>query len=152
MKLIIDNNIYAYPNSNEIEFVKGNKSEIIAVEPIAMQLLKYLVDKKNEVCTIDELVTNIWDGNENVGKPALRKLIYKLRFILNKYDKKEFIKTIQKKGYRFNSDKNSSLKSKSLKKNSRRLIYTMGIVVIILIIVKIIFPGILYEIWHRLSH
>lgn len=147
MKLIIDINIYAYPNSNEIEFVKGNKSEIIAVEPIAMQLLKYLVDKKNEVCTIDELVTNIWDGNENVGKPALRKLIYKLRFILNKYDKKEFIKTIQKKGYRFNSNFKEKIKIDYFK--ILRLIFkSILIVIIIVIIVKILFPGII----HRLQH
>ena len=66
-----------------------------------MQLLEYLVNKKGDVCSYKELIDHIWKGNEHVGKPALRKNIYKLRSALNKLDNSELILTIPKKGYRF---------------------------------------------------
>ena len=145
MELTIDDQMYILPKSNEIKIIKDNAVDIVRIEPISMQLLEYLVHNKNEVCTSKELIDYIWQGNADVGRPALRKNIYKLRTILTSLNKDNIILNIPKKGYRLNVSI-SRKKKPSLQKPNLYLI--IALVIAALLIIKILFPGII----HRLLH
>jgi len=149
MKIAITKNIYALPQTNEIEINRG-KLELIKVEPITMQLLEYLINNKGKICTIKELIDNIWEGNTHTGKPALRKNIYKLRKVLKENDINDYILTIPKKGYRYKP-------VNDLVKINRflmlpKIIYLIGLIILIFAIIKLIFPGILHWFSHRFFH
>lgn len=153
MKINISSEIVAYPDSHELEFFTDGKSEFVKIEPLAMSLLIYMVNKKCEVCTTEELIENLWDGNKFVGKSALRKLIYKLRLTFSEFDKKDLINTIPKKGYRFNCDKTISQNKTTLKKfRPKKILFIVLILILLIIILKIIFPGLFHFITHRLFH
>ena len=143
MKLKINKYLSISPTSEELRFHREGKFEVVKIEPLPMEILLHLLKNKGKVCTNQELIDYIWDGNQDVGKPALRKNIYKLRSILTKFGEKEIIQTIPKKGYRFKENN-----KKLFFLNNSRLYYIIGILILILVILKIVFPGIV----HRLLH
>ena len=150
MKLEVSSDFVIHSDSNEIEFHHGSDSKRIKIEPIAMDLLKYLVDNRGMVCSTEELVENLWDGNEPVGKPALRKNIYKLRMAIKSGTENDLIKTIPKKGYSF-SDENIVERSKA-RYSWRKLLIVLTAIIILITAIKIIYPGIFHWLLHRLSH
>lgn len=154
MKVNIKPDIIAYPDSHELEFISNGTSEVVMIEPLVMDLLIYMVNKKDEVCTTEELIETLWDGNEFVGKSALRKMVYKLRQVFNAYDKSDLITTIPKKGYRFNGDKTTSESNypKTTKKRRYKALYIIILLIVLLLVAKLIFPELYHSIKHRLVH
>lgn len=145
MELTLDPNTRILPLTNEIRYVQAGQWKVLKIEPLTMKLLEYLLQHKGSVCTKDELIANIWQGNQEVGKPALRKNIYKLRSVLAETGMQHIIHTIPKEGYRLEDD-GSSHKRMRFKKN--KLPYLVAILIVALVILKIVFPGII----HRLLH
>ena len=145
MEIIINSHLTALTETNELKVTEEKTVEVIKMEPITMKLLEYLLDNRGKLCTNRKLIDNIWQGNHEVGKPALRKNIYKLRSILTRLDESDLVQTIPKKGYRL-----KALKSYSKNQSSKRLkiYYIIGAIILLLIIIKILFPGII----HRLLH
>ena len=67
------------------------------LEPRVMKVLQYLLSKKNELVTREELIERIWD-NYGGAEDALTQAISVLRKTLNDAEK-ELIRTVPKKGY-----------------------------------------------------
>ncbi|WP_222981583.1 winged helix-turn-helix domain-containing protein [Flagellimonas meishanensis] len=153
MKINIEPDIIAYPNSNELEFI-GKGSERIRIEPLAMDLLIYLLNKNGEVCTPLELIETLWDGNQYVGKPSLRKMVYKLRLTFKRFNKNNLIETIPKKGYRLVCGRvNHQKKSHSLSKTKwSKILYVIFTMVLFVFLMKLIFPEFFHTTVHRLGH
>ena len=145
MEIIINSHLTALPETNEIKVTEERTVEVLKLEPITMRLLEYLLDNRGRLCTNRHLIDNIWDGNQEVGRPALRKNIYKLRTILANLGEEALIQTISKKGYLI-KDINSFSKRSSLKRV--KLFTIIGSIILLLILIKILFPGII----HRLLH
>jgi len=145
MEIIINTHLTALPETNELKVTEERIVKLLKLEPITMKLLKYLLDNRGKLCTNQKLIDNIWQGNQEVGKPALRKNIYKLRSILTHLEENDLVQTIPKKGYRLKA-LNSFAKNQSSKR--LKLFYYIIGIIILLIIIKIVFPGII----HRLLH
>lgn len=145
MEITITSHLTALPETNEIKVTEETTVEILKLEPITMRLLEYLLDNRGELCTDQKLIDNIWEGNQDVGKPALRKNIYKLRSVLSRLKEPDLIQTIPKKGYLLRAE---NYFSKNLSSKRLKLYYIIGFIVLLLVVIKIIFPGIL----HRLIH
>ncbi len=143
MKLDLTDNIQALTASNELLCWVNGETQIVNLEPIMMKLLMELVVKRGEVCSNEELIDRVWAGNAGVGKPALRKNIYKLRKLLSQFGEEQLIETIPKKGYRFAGEKRE--KKRSIPINWVILVIS---IVFVMIVLKIIYPGLL----HRLTH
>ena len=131
------------PDTNELQYNGGHYPEIHKVEPKSMQVLLHLLKKRGELCSNEELVMSVWEGNERVGGPALRRTVYKLRSQFSKLGNEDVIQTVPKKGY--------------LIKNPKRhfpLIWNRGFWILILTgllvfaVLKVVYPGML----HRLLH
>ena len=77
---------------------KGDQS--VHLEPKAMDLLVYLVQKPGQVFTRDELLENVWSG-VIVSDEALTNAIIKLRKAFDdKAKNPKYIETLPKRGYR----------------------------------------------------
>ncbi len=118
---------------------------VVKIEPKSMRLLEYLIVNQGRVCTTDELVQKFWQGNQSVGKPALRKHIYKLKVVLKKFGIEDAISSISKNGYRFND---LSQASNNRPITNKTLWAILAGLVFVAIVIKIIYPGII----HRLLH
>ncbi len=145
MTIKINNSLSILPDSNELKFDQKGQSRVVKIEPKSMRLLKHLILNKGEVCTTDELVQKLWDGNQGVGKPALRKHIYKLKVVLKKFGIENAISSISKNGYRFNVLPDAS---SNRPMTHKKLWATLAGLVLVAIVIKIIYPGII----HRLLH
>jgi len=145
----LSSNIMILPSSNEIETSIDGGITRTKIEPKTMNLLHYLVTHQGNVCDPEDLIRLFWDGNSDVGKPALRKNIYKLKRELNKLGLNECIETIPKKGYRLKKQITES-KLNNLYYFRQYKFVIVG--VIILLAIKLIFPDIIHSITHRLSH
>lgn len=143
MKLDLTENIQVLTASNELLGWVNGKSQITNVEPIMMKLLTHLVERRGEVCSNEELIDLVWGGNMGVGKPALRKNIYKLRKLLEHFGEEKLIETIPKKGYRFAGVRVE--RKRSIKIN---WVILAIIIAFSMIVLKIIYPGLM----HRLLH
>lgn len=70
------------------------------VEPRAMDVLTYMVDRPNSIVTSEELLTECWAGTF-YGDNPVHKVIAQLRKALkDKASKPTYIETIRKRGYR----------------------------------------------------
>lgn len=143
MKLNLTDNIQALTTSNELLYWVNGEAQAVNLEPIMMKLLTELVEKRGEVCSNEELIDRVWEGNAGVGKSALRKNVYKLRKLLSQFGEAQLIETIPKKGYRFAGVRQE--RRKSIHINWVILVIS---IIFVIIVLKIIYPGLL----HRLTH
>jgi len=81
---------------NEITHYVGGEIQLIKMEPAPMKVLSLLVSNPQRVVSRDTFIEEIWDGNDNVGNPALSKCISKIRSVLVDQD---LIQTVPKTGY-----------------------------------------------------
>jgi transcriptional activator of cad operon len=76
-----------------------NQNEVIRIEPLAMELLCYLIARKGEYVSQRELLENVWNGRV-VSDNAIRRVVKKLRDALGDDVKAaKYIKTVPNKGY-----------------------------------------------------
>lgn len=143
MKLNLTRNIQALTASNELLGWVDGKPQVTNIEPIMMKLLAHLVEKRGEVCSNEELIDSVWDGNLRVGKSALRKNIYKLRKLLEHFGEEQLIETIPKKGYRF-----AGVRAERNRSININWVILVIIIAFSMIVLKIIYPGLV----HRLLH
>ena len=64
-----------------------------------MIIFQHLLDKKNQIVSRDELMTNLWDNNEFVNDNALTVNISRLRAKLSDFGYPDVIETRKKQGY-----------------------------------------------------
>ena len=85
-----------------VDFKKSRISrdeQVIRLEPLAMELLCYLVSRKGEYVNQRELLENVWNGRV-VSDNAIRRVVKKLRDALGDEPKApKYIKTVPNKGY-----------------------------------------------------
>ncbi|WP_372619508.1 winged helix-turn-helix domain-containing protein [Alteromonas stellipolaris] len=85
-----------------VDFKKSRISrgeERIKLEPLAMELLCYLVSRKGEYVSQRELLKNVWGGRV-VSDNAIRRVVKKLRDALGDEPRDpKYIKTVPNKGY-----------------------------------------------------
>jgi DNA-binding winged helix-turn-helix (wHTH) protein/Tol biopolymer transport system component len=85
-----------------VDFKKSRIShgeEQIKLEPLAMELLCYLVSRKGEYVSQRELLENVWSGRV-VSDNAIRRVVKKLRDALGDEPRDpKYIKTVPNKGY-----------------------------------------------------
>jgi Tol biopolymer transport system component/DNA-binding winged helix-turn-helix (wHTH) protein len=91
-------NCHIIPFEYSIQFEGAEKQSIQAK---FIDVLCYLAQHAPRVIPRDELINNIWQGNEYVGEKALTNAIWHLRHNLKGADgENEIIETIRKVGYR----------------------------------------------------
>jgi Tol biopolymer transport system component/DNA-binding winged helix-turn-helix (wHTH) protein len=91
-------NCHIIPFEYSIQFEGAEKQSIQAK---FIEVLCYLAKHAPRVIPRDELINNIWQGNEYVGEKALTNAIWHLRHNLKGADgENEIIETIRKVGYR----------------------------------------------------
>lgn len=145
MEITINSHLTAFTDTNEIRVMEKTTVEVIKLEPITMKLLIFLLENRGKLCSNQKIIDNIWEGDQNVGNPALRKNIYKLRSILAHLQEAELVQTIPKKGYLLRAE-NSFSKIRSSK--HIKIYYIIGLIILVIVAIKIAFPGII----HRLLH
>lgn len=75
--------------------------EKIAAQPKVMELLQLLVKRYPEVVSRNELIEEVWQGNEMVGEKALTNTIWQLRQLFTHPKSPiDVVETIRKKGYK----------------------------------------------------
>ena len=76
-----------------------SNDRIVKLEPLAMELLCYLINRKGEYVSQRDLLENVWDGRY-VSDNAIRRVVKKLRDSLGDDPKApRYIKTVPSKGY-----------------------------------------------------
>lgn len=102
ISLLTDENLLLTRKKKEIRSIR--------IEPQLTEILRELIQFKNQVITKQHLIDHIWDGNVFVGGNALRKNIYKLRALIKDYGLEQEISivTIPKKGYKLLIHKSGS--------------------------------------------
>jgi len=89
---------HIYPFEYSVQF---DNSEKQSVQAKFIEVLCYLAQHSPRIIPREELIDNIWKGNEYVGEKALTNAIWNLRQHLKGADgDKEVIETIRKVGYR----------------------------------------------------
>ncbi|MDP2559696.1 winged helix-turn-helix domain-containing protein [Psychrobium sp. 1_MG-2023] len=83
------------PHENKV--VKSD--EQLLIQPKFIDVLAYLATQYPRLVSREELIENIWEGNQYVGEKALTNAIWNLRKAL-KSDDVQFIETVRKTGYR----------------------------------------------------
>ncbi|WP_394205009.1 winged helix-turn-helix domain-containing protein [Shewanella waksmanii] len=77
----------------------SRNEQVIKLEPLAMELLCYLISRKGEYVNQKELLENVWNGRI-VSDNAIRRVVKKLRDALGDEPKSpKYIKTVPNKGY-----------------------------------------------------
>lgn len=77
----------------------SRNDQVIKLEPLAMELLCYLISKKGQYVNQKELLKNVWNGRV-VSDNAIRRVVKKLRDALGDEPKSpKYIKTVPNKGY-----------------------------------------------------
>ncbi|MAG77420.1 MAG: hypothetical protein CL811_11740 [Colwelliaceae bacterium] len=84
---------------NAIQYDNGEKASL---QPKFIEVLTYLAHQYPRVVPREELIENIWVGNEYVGEKALTNAIWHLRKKLKQALNDDAIETIRKVGYRLN--------------------------------------------------
>lgn len=85
------------PSDYSIHFANGEK---IQLQPKLIEVLGYLASQYPRVVPREEIIENVWAGNNYVGEKALTNTIWNLRNKLKQEDQSEIIETIRKSGYR----------------------------------------------------
>ena len=150
-KIRLSPGVYLDEVSNEIHFQLNNEVKKSRVEPVVSEILKLLATSKGTV-NREEMIAQIWDGNEGVGKTAITRNIYKIRKLFEDQGFSNPVETLPKIGYRLKSPIEGRTKKTSLKKG-----ISIGLLVIIsLLLIKLLFPGIwtmmIHFFEHRLTH
>ncbi|NVK54708.1 MAG: winged helix-turn-helix transcriptional regulator [Alteromonadaceae bacterium] len=71
-----------------------------SLQPKFIDVLNYLVQQYPKVVSRQELIEQVWQGNEYVGEKALTNAVWHLRQALKADNSDEVIETIRKTGYR----------------------------------------------------
>ena len=75
--------------------------ERVPITPKAFDVLAYLIERKGQVATLDDVLTACW-SDTFVNPEILRKYILEIRRTLgDRTDEPKFIQTLTKRGYRF---------------------------------------------------
>lgn len=75
--------------------------EKVAAQPKVMELLQVLVSRYPDVVSRNELIDEVWQGNEMVGEKALTNTIWQLRQLFaHPSHPIDVVETIRKKGYK----------------------------------------------------
>lgn len=88
-----------FPDRNTLSF----QDEDHSIEPLAMDVLVYFSKNPQKVVSRNELIEAVWRGRV-VGDHSVYRIINKLRQILARDSRQEYIKTIRKKGYQLVCD------------------------------------------------
>ncbi|MCE7997138.1 MAG: helix-turn-helix domain-containing protein [Roseivirga sp.] len=142
----ISTKVYLLPEANELVFKTDMGDDRVRIEPLMVQLLKAIADKKNRLVTRQELVEEVWEGNIGVGNKALTKNIYKIRKVFEQQGVECAIETIPKKGYRL---KVTRTKSKPI---SYKPWMIAAAVVVAFIAMKLVVPGLFHGLSHGMMH
>ncbi|MEH8022013.1 winged helix-turn-helix domain-containing protein [Rheinheimera metallidurans] len=85
---------------NPAELTISNSELQVSVQLKPMEVLVYLAQHYPTLVSREQLIDNVWLGNNYVGEKALTNAIWQLRNILQKFNAADLITTIRKKGYR----------------------------------------------------
>ncbi|WP_298755979.1 helix-turn-helix domain-containing protein [uncultured Psychroserpens sp.] len=98
----ISQSVSLLANENIVIVHKKKAVVTLKIEPQLTLLFLELLYSKNELVSKDYLIKSIWKDNIYVGQSALRKNIYKLRFLIknNNLEDELSITTVPKKGYK----------------------------------------------------
>jgi DNA-binding winged helix-turn-helix (wHTH) protein len=77
--------------------------EPISLKPKVFSILVLLVEQRGRLVEKTELMDEVW-GDSFVEEAAISKCIWNVRAALEDSEKKQFIQTIPKRGYRFIAD------------------------------------------------
>ena len=161
----LDKNIRFDPTANELQFLTNGKIqyyEAVKIENRLSKILYLLLTNANEVINRTYFVEVIWEGNANVGNPALTKSISSLRSILKKHQpgSEQLIETIPKIGYRIRME--NSISYETPKKENVYYKYpvilkvkTWHLIILSIILfylVKLILNGSFHAMGHHISH
>ena len=162
---ILDNKIRFSPASNELQFLRNNPSEMyeaVKVENRLSRVLYEMLKKPNQVIHRADFVSMIWEGNTNVGNPALTKAVSNLRSILKKNlpGSEAIIETIPKVGYRLRIEKkaaNTRFRQQRFWPNAPAVIQVNGmhlaiLLAVLFLILKLGANGAFHSIGHQLGH
>ncbi|SKA14522.1 winged helix-turn-helix domain-containing protein [Sediminibacterium ginsengisoli] len=125
-------------NRNQVTDLQLNRE--IKLEPRVMKVLQYLLDKKGQVVTREELAETIWD-NYGGAEDALTQAISVLRKTLDDAGK-ELIRTVPKKGYILEetiTDSGEFTSEQTVQKQNPRLYWVAGLVILAML------AGIIYS-------
>ncbi|KAA2216065.1 response regulator transcription factor [Maribacter flavus] len=92
--------IYHFNSLNQELMVDGQKINLTTKES---ELLKYLVEKKNQLCPHKDILIKIWGKNDYFNRKSLNVFITRLRKFLEK-DTNIKIENVHGKGYIFRFD------------------------------------------------
>jgi DNA-binding response OmpR family regulator len=82
-------------------YTASSENQTVAMTFKEIEILKYLLQNRNNIVTRDELLDNIWGEDEIVTPRTVDNFIYKLRQkIEDKADHPLIIKTVHKAGYK----------------------------------------------------
>jgi len=96
MKLVVGNWVID-PSDNQITHTETN--QVVKLEPRAMAVLAYFMQKPGVVISRDELIEQIWDGRI-VSDHAIYRVINQIRKALDVHDMTAYLITLSKKGYK----------------------------------------------------
>lgn len=85
------------PTAHELK--RGN--DVIALLPLELQLLKFLMLHPNQIFSPEALKVRVWRDNESNTVDSVRKYIHSLREKLCKEDSSAYIQTVHSVGYKF---------------------------------------------------
>ncbi len=152
-QLFINPKVSLNLDTNDLVFKELTSFKLVHLEPMPAKLLETIVRKNGKVATRQELIDQIWFGNEGVGGKALTKNIYKLRKIFQEHLREELIRTIPKGGYQLVSKvKITEQPVHTINRSRKWLNISIGAAIGILIILKIANPGFFHMIQHGLMH
>lgn len=77
----------------------GDDGQVELMQPKFIEVLYYLAQQYPNLVSRDELIEQVWDGNNYVGEKALTNAIWHIRKKLHQ-DDNEYIQTVRKSGYR----------------------------------------------------
>lgn len=135
-------------HSNELIFEREGYFNIVRIEPMMTKLLNVLLNARGETITREQLIIEVWEGNEGVGNKALTKNIYKLRKVLETNGFCGLIETLPKRGYRLNRIRTKIPESK----RSIKPWMIAAALIVGTIVMKVMIPGIFHFLSHRMMH
>ncbi len=143
----IGDNVALDTFSSELIINNEEGSKRVRIEPIMAQLIAIMVVNAGALVTRQELIKEVWNGNEGVGSKALTKNIYKIRKVFEAHGLDNPIETLPKKGYRFNL-----LKKRFIANRPKKHWLIAAAVIGALLILNMAVPGLIHEMAQRLGH
>ncbi|KZN30859.1 winged helix-turn-helix domain-containing protein [Pseudoalteromonas luteoviolacea] len=131
-------------NENQITCLDEN----YPAPPKVVNVLRYLAEQHPKVVSRDELIEQIWDGNQAVGEKALTNTIWQVRQFFNHPNAEiEVIETIRKRGYKLNVTPQPVGIEKPLVQSD----YTNKSLVFPLIVVASIISGVMFSLQKKVT-